>query len=81
METATAAAAPADAILTPEEGAALLRVSLKQFRAWLSAHIVAGQFRAGRLWRIDRRALDKAILGGSALLSKPALQLNRKRWG
>ena len=51
-----------DELLTPEEVAAILRVSPKSIRKWLKEGTLQG-IKVGRLWRIKESELKAALAG------------------
>jgi len=48
----------ADAILTPQEAAKYLRISVATLLRWSRSRVIPG-FRIGRLWRYRKSALDE----------------------
>jgi len=67
-------------LLTPEEAAAYLRVSMPTIYDWLHRGIVPAR-RMGRLWRIPRHALQEYDLGSPQLSAEPAAPLRALQGG
>jgi len=60
------------AAYTVETLATRCAVSPKAVRRWAARGLLPGQFRAGRVWRFDRPAVEKRLLGGCLLLEDTA---------
>ena len=53
-----------DKLLTPEEAAGQLQVSLQTVKRWLRSGQLKGVKPGGRLWRIEEEELQKFVRAG-----------------
>lgn len=62
---------PGAAYFTVETLAAHFDLEVRTVQKWAVARRLPGAVRAGKLWRFDRIAVEKAALSGSLLLPPP----------